>query len=131
MTLWKSILKPDQSVVIALAVAGGVYAVYSNNMPSMAECHAAEPHNSSIGSSMNKAKWTSAGLVVGAYLLTRDPNVFIAGGAAFLAIEWQYRHANAVDPRSGKMVSKQAAYNGYQDTASAGDDEGSEDYSYA
>jgi len=38
------------------------------------------------------------------FLLTRDPNVFIVGGAAFLALEWTHRHANTTHPNTGKMA---------------------------
>lgn len=131
MKLWNSILKPDQSVVIALAVAGGVLGVYSHNLPTVVEIHAAPAHNEAVYSAMNKAKWTSAALVTGAYLLTRDPNVFVAGGATFVAIEWMARHANAVDPNTGKM----APFSGHgqtRDVATASDEgydySGDEDY---
>lgn len=104
MKLWNSILKPDQSVITALAVAGGVVAVYNTNLPTMVEVHAAPAHNDAVYASMKKAKWTSAALVTGAYLLTRDPNVFVAGGATFVAIEWMFRHANSVDPNTNSMT---------------------------
>lgn len=121
MKLWNSILKPDQSVITALAVAGGVIAVYNTNLPTMVEIHAAPAHNDAVYNSMKKAKWTSAALVTGAYLLTRDANVFVAGGLTFVAIEWMFRHANAVDPNTGKM----APYSGHgamRDVATASDE---------
>lgn len=128
---WKTILKPDQSVVTSLAVAGGVLAVYTTSLPSMVEIHAAPAHNASVASSQRKAMWTSAALVGGAYLLTRDPNVFVAGGVAFVSIEWLFRHANGVDPRSGKVVSRDGSGHGSQDTADTGYFDNPDDSDYA
>ena len=126
MTLWKSILKPNESVLTALAVAGGVLAIYNTNLPTIVEIHAAPAHNDAVYSSMKKAKWTSTALVVGAYALTHDPNVFVAGGVTFLAIEWMFRHANSVDPNSNKSVPKSSGHGMTMDTA-----ESSDDYDYA
>lgn len=131
MALWKSILKPDQSVITSLAVAGGVLAVYNANLPTMVEIHAAPAHNKAVESSQKKAMWTSAALVGGAYLLTRDTNVFVAGGLTFVAIEWLFRHANSVDPNSNKSVPK-GGHGASADVAYASDDNvdysGDEDY---
>lgn len=126
MKLWKSILKPDQSVITSLAVAGGVLAVYNANLPTMVEIHAAPAHNDAVAASQKKAMWTSAALVTGAYLLTRDPNVFVAGGITFVAIEWLFRHANSVDPLSNKVVPK-GGHGASVDVAYASD--GDVDYS--
>lgn len=131
MTLWKSILKPDQSVITALAVAGGVLAVYNANLPTMVEIHAAPAHNKAVEASQKKAMWTSTALVTGAYLLTRDTNVFVAGGLTFVAIEWLFRHANSVDPNSNKSVPK-GGHGSSADVAYASDGDvdysGDEDY---
>jgi len=122
MKLWKSILKPDQSVITSLAVAGGVLAVYNANLPTMVEIHAAPAHNRAVEASQKKAMWTSAALVTGAYLLTRDTNVFVAGGITFVAIEWLFRHASSVDPNSNKSVPKGSGHGSMSDTAQASDD---------
>lgn len=124
--LWKSILKPDQSVVIALAVAGGVASIYGTMLPSMVEIHAAPAHNQAVETTQKKAMWSSAALVAGSYLLTRDPNVFVAGGAAFVAIEWLFRHANNTDPNSNQTVPK-GGHGGYSSVAQASDDDDSYD----
>ena len=72
--------------------------------------------------------WTSALLVTGSYLLTRDPNVFVAGGAAFVGIEWLYRHANQVDPNTGKIVKKGGGM-GHQSSSTAMTSDDTYDYS--
>lgn len=120
----ESILKPSDSVMVSLATAGFVYAVYQHALPSMVEIHAANPQNDSVESSRKKAMWTSAGITAGLFLLTRDPNIFIAGALTTVVIDWQVRHANAVDSKTGKMVPNLKANNleqGYTDTP-MGDD---------
>jgi hypothetical protein len=102
---FKTFLKPSESVMVSLATGAMVYGVYQYSMPSIAEVHATDAHNTNIDSGRKKAMWTSLGVVSGMFLLTRDPNVFMVGGAAFLAIEWSYRHANSTDAQSGKIVS--------------------------
>jgi hypothetical protein len=104
--LFKTFLKPDQSVAISLGTAGLVFGTYQFMLPSVTEIHGAEAHNPSVASSQKKAMWTAAAVVGGATLLTRDPNVFVAGGLMFLFLEWSARHANATDPKTGRMVPK-------------------------
>jgi|SRR6185312_1178078 len=119
--IFKSILKPDQSVAISLGTGGLVFGVYQFMLPSVTEIHGAEAHNGAVSSSQKKAMWTAAAVVGGATLVTRDPNVFIAGATVFLFLEWSARHANSVDPRSGKVVPRgksagAALDDGYQAT---------------
>lgn len=123
--MFKSILKPPESVAASLATAGLVYAVYMHAMPPMVEIHAAAPQDGSVESSRKKAMWTSIAVASGFFLLTKDPNVWIAGGLTLVAIDWQVRHANAVSPATGKMVPNAQANNlaqGYTDTPAMGDD---------
>lgn len=116
----ESMLKPSESVAASLATAGLVYGVYMYSMPSMVEVHGAQAHNIHVDSARKKAMWTSVAVVSGVFLLTKDANVFIIGGIAFLALEWSYRHANAVGDH-GRLVpfgrSAQASIDqGYTDT---------------
>lgn len=102
---FKTFLKPSESVMVSLATGAMVYGVYQYSLPSVAEVHATDAHNANLDSGRKKAMWTSAALVGGVFLLTRDPNVFMVGGLSFLALEWSYRHANTTDAKTGKMVS--------------------------
>lgn len=108
---WKSILKPSESVVTALGTAAAVFVAYQTMMPPMCEVYAAMPHDPAAIAGQRKAMWTATGITVGAYLLTRDPNVFFAGGVSFLALEWMYRHAVAAHPENGKMVPSNPTLN--------------------
>lgn len=103
---FKTFLKPSESVMVSMATAGMVYGIYQYSLPSVAETHATDAHNVSLDSGRKKAMWTSAAVVGGMFLMTRDPNVFMIGGASFLALEWSYRHANSTDPKNGKVVGR-------------------------
>lgn len=100
---FKTMLKPNESVMAGLATAGFVYGVYQINMPSMTEVHGAQPHNNSVASSQKKAMWGSIATIGGMFLLTKDATVFTMGALMFLYEEWGYRHANAVHPVTGKI----------------------------
>jgi len=104
MSLFKTFLKPSESVMVSMATVALEFGVYQYSMPSLAAMHQTEPNNTNIDASRKKAMWTSAAVVGGMFLLTHDPNVFMAGGIAFLALEWTNRHANASSPATGKLV---------------------------
>lgn len=99
----KSILKPSESVMVGVAGVAVVYGIYQMNMPNLTEVHGAKAHNGSVASSQKKAMWGSAATVGALFLLTKDATVFTLGGLMFLYEEWSYRHANAVNPMSGKV----------------------------
>lgn len=101
---FKSILKPNESVMAGVATAAFVYGIYQVSMPSMTEVHGAQPHNGSVASSQKKAMWASAAAVGGLFMLTKDATVFTFGSLMFLYEEWGYRHANAVDSSTGKVM---------------------------
>lgn len=106
---FKTFLKPSESVMVSLATGAIVYAVYDGALPSIAETHATEPHNASIESSRSKALWSSAAVVGAMFLMTHDPNVFMVGAGAVILLDWMHRHANTVNPTTGKMVAKTQA----------------------
>lgn len=108
MQIFKTFLKPSESVMVALATGALVYGVYQHNLPSVAEVHQTEPYNINIDAARKKAMWTSVGVIGAAFLLTRDPNVFMIGTGAFLVLEWSQRHANTTHPNTGKMMARSA-----------------------
>lgn len=95
-------LKPEISISVGLATAALVYSVYSNATPSITEIRAAKPNDSDVEASRKLAAWTSAGVVGAVSLISKDPTVFILGGAMVVAIDWWHRHANVVNPMVGK-----------------------------
>jgi hypothetical protein len=55
-----------------------------------------------VAAARKAAAWTSAGIVAGISLITKDPTVFAVGAGFTVILDWWYRHANANDPRSRK-----------------------------
>lgn len=98
-------LKPEVSISVGLATAALVYSVYSNATPSITEIRAAKPNDSDVEASRKLAAWTSAGVVAAVSLISKDPTVFILGGAMVVAVDWWHRHANAVNPMVGKATA--------------------------
>jgi hypothetical protein len=96
--------RAEVSIGMGLAVAGVVFAVYSNVTPNMADIRAAEPGNADVDGTRKLAAWTSAGVVGGISLIAKDPTIFIIGGAMVIAMDWFHRHSNEVDPRTGKAA---------------------------
>lgn len=107
--MFKTFLKPSESVMVSLATGAMVFGVYQYTMPSVSEVHATEAHNPNLDAGRKKAMWTSAAVVGGMFLVTHDPNVFMIGGLSFLALEWSYRHANSTDHQTGKVVGRTKA----------------------
>lgn len=97
-------LKPEVSVSVGLATAALVYSVYSNATPSITEIRAAKPGDTDVEASRKLAAWTSAGAVAAISLVTKDPTVFILGGAMVVVLDWWHRHANTVNPQTGKAA---------------------------
>jgi hypothetical protein len=94
-------LEPSASVGIGLATAGLVLAIHSQATPSMADIRVAAPNDDHIDGSERAASWLSVAVVSGISLLTKDPTIFIIGGATVVAIAWWTRYGNAVNPLTG------------------------------
>lgn len=97
-------LKPDASLSMGLACGALVYGVYSNATPTIADIRGSAPNDPQLYGASKGAFLTSVTVVSAISLLARDPTIFCIGGAVALALEWQNRHANAVDPESGSIV---------------------------
>jgi hypothetical protein len=105
-----SLLKPDLSVVIAIATGVFTIAVYDKALPSTAEIHATDALDGSVDAARKKASWMAAGAIAGVTLLTRDPAPLIIGGVTLFALDFHARHANASDPATGDLVSPAPGY---------------------
>ena len=101
----KSVLKPDSSVTIGLAEAAAVYVIYQSVLPNHADIRSAKPHNADIESARKAAAWKSAAVLGFVFLLTQDVNSFLIGGLALSGIDYMTKHANGVNPATGKLDS--------------------------
>jgi DNA-binding transcriptional regulator LsrR (DeoR family) len=100
---FKSILKPDASVLGSLATVGAVYGVYQLSIGSAVQAHATTPNHPAMESSRKKAGYSALALVSTLFLLTKDANLFILGCGTVIAMEVSYRHAIMSDPDSNTM----------------------------
>jgi len=100
---FKSILKPENSIVSGIATAGIVYSLYNLDLGPVSQVHMTEANNGALESSRKKAGYTSF-LAVGAIsLLTKDANIAFLGFATIIAMEIHYRHAIMVNPATNKV----------------------------
>lgn len=105
-------LKAEASIMGGLATAALVYAIYSNATPSITEIRAAKPGDTDVEASRKLAAWTSAGVVGGVSLIAKDPTIFIIGGTMVIVLDWWHRHANSVNPMSGRAATTMPANGG-------------------
>lgn len=97
-------LKPEVSLGVGLGTGAVVAAIYFNALPPMVDVRVGPSQNKDVGAARKAAAWTSAGIVGGISLLAKDPTIFAVGAGFIIVLDWWYRHANAVDPRSAKAT---------------------------
>ncbi len=95
-------LKPETSVMVGLAVAGGVAAIYSNALPTLADLRVGQQGDADAAGAERAAAWTAAAFVAGVAFITNDPTVLTIGGVTWLFLTWSHKHAIEVNPMTGK-----------------------------
>lgn len=100
----------DNSIVTSLATVAVVVAVYQAKIGPVSDVHATAPNDGNIAASLRKAGWESLGIVAAIALLAGDMNIVILGGAAVVAEELSYRHANMTHPGTGQISVAPQAY---------------------
>jgi len=100
----KSVLKPDSSVTVGLAEAAAIYVIYQSALPNHADIRSAPAHDSTIDAARKTAAWKSAAVLGFVFLLTQDVNSFLIGGLALSGIDIMTKHANGVNPATGKLA---------------------------
>jgi hypothetical protein len=98
-------LKPETGLTIAALTSIAVYGIFQAEVgSSLSDVKSAQPHNSIIQGTVTQAAWTSAAVVAGISLLSKDPTIFIVGGAVAAGLTWKYKHANMVAPSTGQVT---------------------------
>lgn len=96
---------PQVSLGLGLACATLTYGIFQGAMPTQADVRSLDAHNDDIYASEKMAAWTAGAAVAGISLLAKDYTVFVIGGSMVIAMSWWYKHANNVDPASGRAQS--------------------------
>lgn len=99
-------LKPEASMMVALATGALVYGVYNTALPSVADVRTSQEQHPDVEAAERLASWTAAAAVAGIALIAKDMNVFIIGGGMVIALAWWYRHADAVIPELSAAVPR-------------------------
>jgi hypothetical protein len=105
----RSVLKPEGSVVAAVAVVGLVYATYQLDVGPVSGAYVTAANHPALESSRKKAGYTAFSLVAALTLITRDANVGILGFGAIVAMEAHYRHAIMASPETGQVQAPSPA----------------------
>lgn len=106
----KPMLGQENSIITSLAVAAVVTGIYGSKVGPVADVHATNANDINNNAAIRKAGVEALALVVGVWLLSRDHNVLILGGATVIANELSYRHANMTAPENGQIQLTLASY---------------------
>lgn len=99
-----SILKPEASVMAAIATSALVIGIYQHGLPTLVDHKLGEAGDSAASDSGRTADWTATGTVALLTILTKDPTVFSMGAATIIAMSLWHRFANYTDPLTQKLV---------------------------
>lgn len=113
----------EASLGIALATGVLVWSIYSHALPSLVDHRVGDRDDDAAAKAERTATWTAAGTVSLVSLIAKDPTVFVIGGSMVVALSFWHRHANAVDPMTGRATAPMPM--------GAADDELSPDMAYA
>jgi hypothetical protein len=105
MPTFRSILKPENSVLAGIATAGSVWAIYQMNTGATATLHASDANHPALESSRKKAGYTAFIFVSAITLITKDANVGLLGFASIIAVDATTRHAIMTNPVTNMMES--------------------------
>lgn len=100
-------LKPEISIMAALATGGVVYGIFQTSLPSVSDVRTVEAQNVDIESAERGAAWEAAAVVSAISLIAKDPAIFIVGGAMVVILAWKYRHADMVSPITHRASEEQ------------------------
>lgn len=106
---FKSIFKPENSMLAGVATVGVVFAIFELDIGSVSQAHATPAHDGNLQASLKKAGYTSLVAVAALGLLARDANMLILGSGAIVAMELHYRHAIMTDRETGQLVMPSAS----------------------
>lgn len=108
--LFKPRLSGDNSIITSLATVAVVISIYNAKLGPVSDVHATAANDGNYAAAIKKAGWQALTVVAAISLLAGDTNIVILGGAAVLAEELSYRHANMTNPATGQIQLTPQAY---------------------
>lgn len=90
-------------ILIGVAAAAAGILVYDRFVPNAADIRSAEAYNPDIETAERQGLFAATAIVLVSAGLARSIEVFIIGGAAIVILDFAIKHANAVNPSTGKM----------------------------
>lgn len=101
-------MKPEVSIGVGLATGALVAMLYTHAMPSLIDHRAADQNDELAEKAERTAAITSAAVVTGVALIAKDPTVFVIGGAIVIGFSLWHKHANLVNPLTGRATAPAA-----------------------
>ena len=98
-------MKPEVSIGMGLGVGALVGALFTHAMPSLIDHRVGDPEDANANSALRTATWTGGALVTVTALLAKDATVFVIGGSVLVGLNLWHRHANLVNPMTGRAMA--------------------------
>lgn len=93
------------AVEVGVIGAVGEFLIFNHFMPPVIDVRANQPFDSEIEKSERTALLVGAGFLVLLTAFTAKVETFAIVGGALVAVDFAFKHANAVNPLSGGMMS--------------------------
>lgn len=97
------------AVEVGVIGAVGEFLIFNHFMPPVIDVRANQPNDSEIEKSERTALVVGSGFLILLAAFTQKVETFAIVGGALVAIDFAYKHANAVHPSSGTMQGNTGA----------------------
>src|SRR5215469_17038054 len=92
------------AVELGVLLGLGNTLIFMHNLPPVSDVRAAQPFNPQVESGERTALLETTALTLLVAGFARSIETFIVAGAVIIAVDFTYKHANAVNPSTNKMV---------------------------
>jgi hypothetical protein len=101
--------RDGMETLVGVGAAAGALLIYNHFVPGVADVRQVDAMNPDIESAEREALFASSAFVLVTAGVMRSLRTFIIGGVAIVAVDFAIKHANAVDPNTGKMAPAESA----------------------
>jgi hypothetical protein len=91
------------AVEVGVLVGVADLLIFQHFMPPVTDIRRAEPFNGDIESSERTALLVTVGFTLLVSGFVRSLDTFLIGGAVIVGVDFAFKHANAVNPDTGKL----------------------------